>query len=215
MVESQQVQHGGVQVVQVHFSSHGAEAEFVGLAMRQAAFHAAARQEGAVAVGLVLAAVLAVACVLALAPSARAQNATPTQKQLNLQAARAERKAMVGENMNLTPKEAKAFWPLYNAYEKKMEQIEDRHIAEVKAYAKSYKNLTDSDAKKKLDSLGLHARTGETRPSSTEPKSTVLAQTPLAGERTARGSDITLDVSAGQRRATIPPIHGPANMPTE
>jgi hypothetical protein len=97
--------------------------------------------------------VLAVACVLALVPSARAQNAPPTQRQLNLQAARAERKAMVGENMNLTPKEAKAFWPLYNAYEKKMDQIEDRHIAEVKAYAKSYKNLTDSDAKKKLDEV--------------------------------------------------------------
>ena len=96
---------------------------------------------------------LAMACMLALAPAAHAQNTTPTQKQLNLQAARAERKAMVGENMNLTPKEAKAFWPLYNAYEKKMDAIEDRHIAEVKTYAKSYKTLTDADAKKKLDEV--------------------------------------------------------------
>jgi hypothetical protein len=98
-------------------------------------------------------AALAIASVLALAPSAHAQNTTPTQKELNLQAARAERKAMVGENMNLTPTEAKAFWPLYNAYEKKMDRIEDRHIAEVKTYAKSYKNLTDADAKKKLDEV--------------------------------------------------------------
>jgi hypothetical protein len=96
---------------------------------------------------------LALVGVLGLAPAAIAQNATPTQKQLNLQAARAERKAMVGENMNLTPDEAKAFWPLYNAYEGKMDKIEDRHIAEVKSYAKSYKNLTDADAAKKLDEV--------------------------------------------------------------
>jgi hypothetical protein len=96
---------------------------------------------------------LAVAVMLAFAPPVHAQSSTPTQKQLNLQAARAERKAMVGENMNLTPEEAKEFWPLYNAYEKKMDAIEDRHIAEVKSYAKSYKNLTDADAAKKLDEV--------------------------------------------------------------
>jgi hypothetical protein len=96
---------------------------------------------------------LALVGMLAFAPAAIAQNGAPTQKQLNLQAARAERKAMVGENMNLSPKEAKAFWPLYNAYEGKMDKIEDRHIAEVKAYAQSYKNLTNADARKKLDEV--------------------------------------------------------------
>lgn len=68
--------------------------------------------------------------------------------------------------------------------------------------------LRFDDAKAKLDSLGLRAVLGETRPSATTPKSTVLAQMPLAGERTARGTDITLDVSAGQRRATIPRVVG-------
>jgi Spy/CpxP family protein refolding chaperone len=98
-------------------------------------------------------AALAVICVLAMAPSAHAQNAPATQKQLDLAAARAERKAMVGENMNLTPAEAKTFWPLYDAYEGKMDKIEDRHIKEVKDYAKSYKNLTDAAAAKKLDEV--------------------------------------------------------------
>lgn len=97
---------------------------------------------------------LAVVCMLAIAPAANAQGAaTPSQRELNLKAARAERKAMVGENMRLTPKEAKEFWPVYTAYEKKMDAIEDRHIAEVRAYARSYKTLTNADAKKKLDEV--------------------------------------------------------------
>jgi hypothetical protein len=98
-------------------------------------------------------AALAVICVLAMAPSAHAQKAPATQKQLDLAAARAERKAMVGENMNLTAEESKAFWPLYDAYEGKMDKIEDRHIKEVKDYAKHYKNLTDADATMKLNEV--------------------------------------------------------------
>lgn len=105
--------------------------------------------------------IAAVACCIALAMPARAQNQSsapakaqghaPTQKQLDIKAARAERKAIVGQNMDLTPAEAKAFWPLYDQYEAKMDKIEDRHIREVRDFARHYASLTEADAKQKLD----------------------------------------------------------------
>ncbi len=55
--------------------------------------------------------------------------------------------------MYLTPAEASKFWPIYDAYEGKMDKLEDRHIAELKAFAKVYNNLTDSDAAAKLDEV--------------------------------------------------------------
>jgi hypothetical protein len=75
------------------------------------------------------------------------------QEQLNIAAARAERKAVVGQNMNLTAAQAKVFWALYNTYEARMDRIEDRHIRELKNYVNSYNNLTDADANQKLDEV--------------------------------------------------------------
>lgn len=83
---------------------------------------------------------------------ATAQNA-PSQKQLNIAAMRAERKAVVGANMPLTKDEAKVFWPLYDEYEARMDKIEERHIKEVREYVASYETLTDADATKKLDQV--------------------------------------------------------------
>ena len=55
--------------------------------------------------------------------------------------------------MNLTEAQAKAFWPLYDAYEAKMDKLDDRHAAEVKEYAAHYQTLTDQDATNKLDEV--------------------------------------------------------------
>jgi hypothetical protein len=76
-----------------------------------------------------------------------------SQRQLDIAAARAQRKAVVGQNMDLTPGEAKTFWPLYGEYEKRMDKIEDRHIREIKSYVESYQNLTNADATRKLDEV--------------------------------------------------------------
>jgi hypothetical protein len=87
-----------------------------------------------------------------LGPSrpALAQNG---QKQLDIAAARAQRKATVGANMNLTSDEAAKFWPVYDAYEAEMDKIEDRHVRELKEFAAKYQNYTDADAKAKLDEV--------------------------------------------------------------
>jgi hypothetical protein len=78
---------------------------------------------------------------------------THSQSKLDLAAAKAERKALVGENMQLTDTEAKNFWPLYDQYEGKMDQVDKRHADEIRAYAKAYQNFTDADAKSKLDEV--------------------------------------------------------------
>jgi hypothetical protein len=100
-------------------------------------------------------AALALLFTLSVAYPARAQGSgdAESQHQLNLKAARADRKAIVGENMNLTPDQAKAFWPVYNAYEAKMDKLDDQHFAEIKDYAAHYQTLTDDDATKKLDAV--------------------------------------------------------------
>ncbi len=99
-------------------------------------------------------AALAVFCSLGTVRPAAAQSSpSKTQRQLDIAAARADRKAIVGANMNLTGAQAKAFWPLYDAYEAKMDKLDDRHAAEVKAYAEHYQTLTDEDASNKLDEV--------------------------------------------------------------
>lgn len=68
--------------------------------------------------------------------------------------------------------------------------------------------LTQADAERRLVALGLKAAEGEQRYSADAPRSTVLSQSPAAGSTVAPGSTVTLDVSAGQQRATIPALAG-------
>jgi len=82
-----------------------------------------------------------------------ASQSSSSQQRLDIAAARAQRKAIVGQNMYLTEPQAKVFWPLYDAYERQMDKIEDRHIREINNYVASYKNLTDANANQKLDEV--------------------------------------------------------------
>jgi serine/threonine-protein kinase len=68
--------------------------------------------------------------------------------------------------------------------------------------------LPYDEAAKRLSTVGLDASLGETRLSGEAPRSTVLSQNPAAGSRVPPGMTITLDVSAGQQRATIPSLQG-------
>jgi hypothetical protein len=99
-----------------------------------------------------LGAALAV-CALGTISPVMAQSDAPTQRQLNLAAARAQRKAIVGDAMELTPAEAPRFWTLYNDYEGQMDKIDDRHLRELKEFAKRYNTLTEQDAANKLNEV--------------------------------------------------------------
>jgi len=96
---------------------------------------------------------LALLAVGFIAPAMAKTSSAPTQRQLDFEAMKAQRKAAIGQAMTLTDQEAQGFWPLYNAYEGKMDALEMRHAAEVRAFAKAFRNLTDADAKAKLDEV--------------------------------------------------------------
>src|ERR1700720_3073860 len=94
-----------------------------------------------------------VVCALGMFSPSFAQAPPTSQKQLDIAAAHAQRKATVGANMNLTPAEAAKFWPVYDAYEAKMDKLEARHVKELKDFADKYENLSDADAMKKLEEV--------------------------------------------------------------
>jgi len=67
---------------------------------------------------------------------------------------KADKKLLVAQNMGLTEAEAKNFWPIYESYQKDLGAINDRLIATVAAFAKSYNTgapASEDVAKKLMD----------------------------------------------------------------
>lgn len=66
---------------------------------------------------------------------------------------KADKKLIVAKYMELTESEAKRFWPVYDQYQKDLQQSNDRLFRLLESYATDYKNksLTDEKAKKLLD----------------------------------------------------------------
>ncbi|MCG6875547.1 MAG: hypothetical protein LJE97_10700 [Betaproteobacteria bacterium] len=72
----------------------------------------------------------------ALAAPAMAQN---TNAEILLEKVKADKKLLIAKNMNLSEAEAKAFWPIYEAYQKDLDQINVRLGRAITAYAEAYK----------------------------------------------------------------------------
>lgn len=66
---------------------------------------------------------------------------------------KADKKLIVSKYMDLTESEAKNFWPVYDEYQKDLQQIHDRMGSLLKSYAAEYRgqSLTDEKAKTLLD----------------------------------------------------------------
>jgi hypothetical protein len=66
---------------------------------------------------------------------------------------KADKKVVVAANMQLTDAEAKAFWPIYDAYQNDLKAINERLGNGIFAYADAYKAgpISDATAKKFLD----------------------------------------------------------------
>ena len=91
----------------------------------------------------------AAALLLFTALAARAEeSAQKKSMEIVREALRADKKALVGSNLQLTDAEAKAFWPLYDKYQKELNDVGDRVIAIVADYSKSYADLPDDKATK-------------------------------------------------------------------
>jgi hypothetical protein len=89
-------------------------------------------------------------CVAALAVPALAQDKpADTNMQILLDKVKADKKLVVAANMDLNEAEGKVFWPIYDAYQKELQAINDRSGKTILAYADAYNNkaLTNDLAK--------------------------------------------------------------------
>jgi hypothetical protein len=95
---------------------------------------------------IALAVALAVIAVPAVAQDQRADTMQMVRDKI-----RADKKLLIAENLPLTESEAKAFWPVYEAYEKELSKLNDRMIKLIKEYANNYQTMSDQTAKRLMD----------------------------------------------------------------
>lgn len=96
-----------------------------------------------------LARVVLFAVIALLALPAAAQ--TASDMQILAQKIKADKKLVVAANMQLTEEEAKGFWPVYEAYQKDLQGINQRLLGTIKRYADAFnKGPVSDEAAKKL-----------------------------------------------------------------
>jgi hypothetical protein len=103
---------------------------------------------------------LAIAALLAglLGGPAAAQDKPADNMELLREKARTDKKIVVASALELTEGEAKAFWPVYNAYQSDMVTHYDRLLKLINDYGKAYGTMSDETAAKLLgDYLSLES----------------------------------------------------------
>jgi hypothetical protein len=87
------------------------------------------------------------------APLSFAQDKRANNMEILRDKLRADKKFVVASNMELTESEAKNFWPIYDEYQKDLQNINRRIVAVLESYAADVKSesLTDDKAKKLID----------------------------------------------------------------
>ena len=77
---------------------------------------------------------------------------------------KADKKLVVAANMQLTEAEAKAFWPVYGAYQKDLQGINERTAKLIVSYAEAYnKGAVSNETAKKLTSDYLDIEDSEVK----------------------------------------------------
>jgi Spy/CpxP family protein refolding chaperone len=93
-----------------------------------------------------------------------AANATAADANMDIliQKIKADKKLLVASNMDLTDAEAKNFWPLYDAYQKELQKINEHLGHTIKDYADAFnKGPIANDKAKKLLSEALSVQESE------------------------------------------------------
>ena len=78
---------------------------------------------------------LALVMTTGIAAPGMAQTTDTTNMEILLQKIRADKKLVVAQNLQLTDAEGKVFWPVYDAYQKDLQQINQRLTNMILAYA--------------------------------------------------------------------------------
>ena len=100
-----------------------------------------------------LAIALTLTLAVVLAAPTMAQNTGTSNMDILRQKIKADKKLVVAENLNLTDAEGAKFWPVYEAYQKDLQQINERMVKAIQAYATAYNKgpVTNEAAKPLLD----------------------------------------------------------------
>ena len=108
--------------------------------------------------------VMLCAMVIGLALPTTAQTSGTTDMDILRQKIKADKKLIVSENLKLTDAEGATFWPVYDAYQKELQEINQRTTAMVLAYATEYnKGPVANDVAKKLLDEALAVDAAETK----------------------------------------------------
>jgi hypothetical protein len=99
-----------------------------------------------------------------LAAPAIAQDKATSNMEILREKVAADKKLLVADNMNLTQAEAKGFWPVYQAYQQDLRDINERLGKVVAEYAKAYnKGSVDNETAKRLLEEALAIEEAEVR----------------------------------------------------
>ena len=97
-------------------------------------------------IGMVLAITL-----IGFVGSVLAQEKPADNMELVKEKIRTDKKLFIATNMQLTESEAKAFWPVYEAYQAELGKLRDREIKLIEEFAANYESMSDEVAKNLLD----------------------------------------------------------------
>ena len=97
---------------------------------------------------VIRAVILCVAALVAV-PVMAQETTSDTNMQILLDKVKADKKLVVAANMELNDADGKAFWPIYEAYQKDLQAINDRLAKAILAYADAYNKSTLTDAQAK------------------------------------------------------------------
>lgn len=84
-----------------------------------------------------------------------AQQSADTNMEILKQKLKADKRLLVADNMQLTDAEAKDFWPLYDEYQKELEQVNQKLGKTIMEYSDAYNKgqIPNDTAKKLLDQV--------------------------------------------------------------
>ena len=84
-----------------------------------------------------------------------AQQSADTNMEILKQKLKADKRLLVADNMQLTDAEAKDFWPLYDEYQKELEQVNQKLGKTIMEYSDAYNKgqIPNDTAKRLLDQV--------------------------------------------------------------
>jgi hypothetical protein len=87
----------------------------------------------------------------AFASPLMAEDKPADNMQIMLEKIKADKKLLVAGNMQLSEKESKSFWPVYEKYQSELFLIRTRTLNLINDYAANYEKMTNSTAKRLID----------------------------------------------------------------